>query len=116
MEEQPINYYSPNDYIYQFVDSSTKPPDAYCTNPENTVSCGNDITSKTDDQKTDCIKKEYCINKNNEKYDVNRANAHLGAEGRFLDIKKENKDLLETTVCYSIGLLGVVVFLFLHRK
>ena len=106
MEEPPVHYYSPNDYIYQSVGSNLAPNDSYCSLIENTVSCGPNNPSD------DCIKKEYCINK---KYAEDNTNKHLGAEGRFLDTISQNKSLLETTICYSVGILGVVVFLFLNR-
>lgn len=115
MEEQPINYYSKNDYIYQYVDSTFAANDLDCDNTEKTGSCGPVLTGKTEAQKLDCIKKEYCINKKNSTDDSNRANVHLGAEGRFLDTKIKHNELLETTVSYSIGLLGVIIFIFLHR-
>jgi hypothetical protein len=115
MEEPPINYYSKNDYIYQYVDSTFAANESYCNAPANTVSCGPVLTDKPEVQKLDCLKKEYCINKKNSTNDLNRANVHLGAEGRFLDTKIKHNDLLETTVSYSIGLLGVIIFIFLHR-
>jgi hypothetical protein len=115
MEETPINYYSKNDYIYQYVDSTFTPTDEYCSTSGNDVSCGKDITRKTDAEKRECIKKEYCINKTSSTNGSNRANAHLGAEGRFLDTKIKHNELLETTVSYSIGLLGVILFIFLNR-
>jgi hypothetical protein len=114
MEDPPIHYYSPNDYIYKFVDSDLALNDDDCNKLENTVSCGVDITGKSGEDIIKCIKKEYCINKKYAINDSNNLKKHLGAEGRFLDTKSEHDNLLEITMSYSIGLLGVIAFLFLN--
>ena len=95
MEEPTVNSYSPNDFMYMAVDTTTNP-----------ISC----PSSADD-----LSKAYCQNVEHAQMIASAQASHSGAQERYIDTKNNYNMQLLTSFNLGIGIIGIGVFIFYNH-